>query len=392
MKRVTVGVLLDADFDYGVGVLDGVRDFARVRPDWRVLPIPYSQEGLLTRLVRADELHGVVGSLVSDRWFQSRFPCEFPMINTSNLSRVENVGSVVPDDEAAGRLVARHFFELGYLHAGVVAERATYASQMRRDGFMTFMREHGVTVTEPCGTAAYRYETGWQEWLAALRQETAVFCTSDHLACRFWGLCKSGDPSGRTNIAALAGVGDSLTDRVVSGLDLTSVALPARAVGLKAAERLARVLTGERLVVREWVPPVELVVRGSTARFASADEVVARAMGLAIQTLAENPGVAEVARRVGVSRRTLELRFHAAFGHGPAEEFRERRLELAKRLLVETDLTIAEVAARTGGGSVQAFTTLVRHACGCPPAAFRKRSQTLQHLEDESSRSRERDG
>ncbi len=373
MKQVTVGVLLDADFDYGVGVLEGVRDFARARPDWRVLPIPCAREGLLARLVRAGEIQGVVGALVSDRWFQSHFPLEFPMINTSNLSHVENVCSAVPDDEAAGRLVARHFCELGYLHAGVVAERATYASQLRRDGFMAFMREHGVAVTEPSGTAAYRYETGWQEWIAALRQETAVFCTSDHLACRFWELCKSGGQPARTCVAALAGVGDSLTDRVVSGLDLTSVVLPARAVGQKAAERLVRVLAGERQVVREQVAPVELVVRGSTARFASADEVVARAMGLAIQTLAQNPGVADVARRTGVSRRTLELRFRAAFGHGPAEELRARRLELAKRLLVETDLTIAEIAARTGGGSVQAFTTRFRHACGSPPAEYRKR-------------------
>jgi AraC family transcriptional regulator of adaptative response / DNA-3-methyladenine glycosylase II len=79
---------------------------------------------------------------------------------------------------------------------------------------------------------------------------------------------------------------------------------------------------------------------------------------------------------VGVSRRTLELRFHAAFGHGPAEALRLRRLVLAKRLLSETGLTVAEVAARVGGGSVQTFTTLFRRLSGVTPAAFRRTSRS----------------
>jgi LacI family transcriptional regulator len=178
-------------------------------------------------------------------------------------------------------------------------------------------------------------------------------------------------------VSAIAGVGDSLAARVVSGLDLTSVPLPGRAVGLKAAALLARLFAGDRATVCERVSPSGLAVRGSTARFASSDEVVARAMGMALQTLAQNPGVGEIARRAGVSRRTLELRFHTAFGHGPAAEFRARRLELAKRLLAETDLTVAEIAAHVGAASVQAFTTFFRQSCGQPPAAYRQSAGTV---------------
>ena len=136
--------------------------------------------------------------------------------------------------------------------------------------------------------------------------------------------------------------------------------------------RLARLLEGDRTLVRELVAPTELIVRGSSARFASPDEVVARALGVALQTLAQHPGVDEVARRVGVSRRTLELRFRAAFGKGPADVFRARRLELSQRLLAETDLSVAEIAARTGSGSVQSFTTLFRRTFGFPPAEYRR--------------------
>jgi DNA-binding LacI/PurR family transcriptional regulator len=376
MNELTIAVLLDTEFEYGVGVLEGVRDFGRSRPAWRVLPVAHTQEALLTRLVRSGELRGVIGTFVSDRWIESRFQTALPVVNTYNLSHVTCACSVVPDDAAVGRLVARHFCDLGCARAAVISERATAYSQLRREGFIAHLREHGVEVSEPGGAGAFRLETGWQAWMSELRQDTAVFCTDDHLARRFWDVCKGTEPSPLPFLGVLAGAGDSLTDRVVSGLDLTSVALPARAVGWRAAARLARLLEGEREIVREMVPPEELIVRGSTARYASPDAVVARAMGLALQTLAQNPGVDELARRIGVSRRTLELRFHAAFGHGPAEEIRSRRLLLAKRLLAETGLTVAEVSARVGGGSVQAFTTLFRRACGCPPAEFRRASRT----------------
>ena len=372
MNQLTIAVLLDTDFEYGVGVLEGVRDFGRNRPAWRVLPVSHTQESLLTRLVRSGELQGLAGTFISDRWIESRFPDTLPMVNTSNLSHVARVSSVVPDDAAVGRLVARHFCDLGCVCAAVIAERATAFSQLRREGFLAHMREQGVTVTEPEGGETFRLETGWQAWAAGLRQETAVFCTSDHVARRFWDVCKCVAPSPLPLISVLAGAGDSLADRVMSGVDLTSVVLPARAVGMRAAARLARLLEGGREVVREVVPPEELIVRGSSSRYASPDEVVARAMGLALQTLSQNLGVDEVARRVGVSRRTLELRFRAAFGHGPAEAFRLRRLVLAKRLLAETGLTVAEVSARVGGGSVQTFTTLFRRLCGCTPAEFRR--------------------
>lgn len=58
---VNIGVLLDPDFDHAVEILEGVRTYARARPDWRVVPVPAAQEALLARLVRAGELRGVIG-------------------------------------------------------------------------------------------------------------------------------------------------------------------------------------------------------------------------------------------------------------------------------------------------------------------------------------------
>lgn len=372
MKTLTLGVLLDPDIDYGIGVLEGVRAFARSQAAWRVLPLGQAQEAVLGRLVRSGELHGLIGTFVSDRWLEGLFPGFEPLVNTSNLSRIATVCSVVPDDAAVGRAVARHFCELNVRRAVCLADRSTWASQLRREGFVAALRERGISAEAPDCGEAFRHEAAWRNWAESVTQETAVFCTSDALARRFHLLCKGLDPAVAKNVAVLAGAGDSLTERVVAGLDLTSVPLPARTVGVRAAERLARILAGDRAVVCETVSPEPVVVRGSTARVAAPDEVVSRALGIALQTLDQNAGTDELARRTGVSRRTLEMRFRRAFGRGPAREIRARKIELAKRLLVETDLGVAEVARRCGCGSVQAFTTLFHRAVGRPPAEHRR--------------------
>jgi len=375
VDEITIGVLLDPDIEYGIGVLEGVREYARHFPAWRVLPLGQAQEGLLVRLARTGELRGLIGTIISDRWFGGRLAA-LPTVNTSNLSHVTAVSSVVPDDEAAGRLVARHFCDLNVPAAGVVADRATYAARLRREGFLTEMRSRGVPVSEPPENDAFRPEAVWVPWFRSLAAGAAVFCASDAQARRLY-LADRALAGAAGAAPLLAGVGDSLAERAVAGLDLTSVALPARAVGRRAAARLERLLAGERVVTREAVAPEALVVRASTARYGASDEVVARAMGLALRTLAQNLGVDELARRVGVSRRTLELRFRAVFGHGPAREVRARKLAMAARLLAETELPVAEVARRCGCGGAQAFTTLFRRAFGSAPGAYRRAKLTL---------------
>ncbi|HRR33230.1 MAG TPA: helix-turn-helix domain-containing protein [Kiritimatiellia bacterium] len=376
-----IGVLLDADFDYGVEVLEGVRTFARTRPDWHVMPIPAAQEGLLTRLARSGDLHGVVGAFLSDRWIESRLPPTLKVVNAANLSPITSVCSVVPDDFAVGRLAARHLLDLGYRNMLVVADRATYASHLRREGFLAAAAAEpechveDLTAEASGSSATYRLETVWQAWLETAERETAVFCVSDHLACRFWSVCRACAPEVQARVCAIVGVGDAVAARVISGLDLTSVPLPGRTIGHHAAARLERLLAGGTGVCCERIAPEGITVRGSTSRYASADPVVARAMGIALQTLDQHLGVDEIARRTGVSRRTLELHFRIAFGRSPAEEIRIRRLELARRLLAETSLPVASIAARVGAGSVQAFTTLFRQTFGLPPAAWRAKHE-----------------
>lgn len=84
--------------------------------------------------------------------------------------------------------------------------------------------------------------------------------------------------------------------------------------------------------------------------------------------------VPEVARHVGVGRRSLERRFRATVGHGVLEEIQRCRYARAVRLLVETDLPVKVIVDRAGFGSHEHLRRLFRKFGGMTPDAYRRKN------------------
>lgn len=83
--------------------------------------------------------------------------------------------------------------------------------------------------------------------------------------------------------------------------------------------------------------------------------------------------VAELAGRANLSVATLERRIRVNFGTTPRSFLAEIRLNEAGRLLKESNLTIAEVADRSGYESPASFTRAFRRRQGVAPGEFRRR-------------------
>jgi LacI family transcriptional regulator, galactose operon repressor len=84
--------------------------------------------------------------------------------------------------------------------------------------------------------------------------------------------------------------------------------------------------------------------------------------------------VADVLRAVPLSRRVLEAKFKKLLARTPHDEIVRVQIERVKQLLVETDLPLATIAARTGYRHVEYMTVAFKHATGQPPSHYR-----LQH-------------
>ncbi len=100
--------------------------------------------------------------------------------------------------------------------------------------------------------------------------------------------------------------------------------------------------------------------------------LVERAMAR-IEAGALNEGsVDDLASALAVSGRHLRRALTAALGVGPVELAQSRRLALAKQLLQDTSLPIAELALASGFASLRRFNALFQARFGRPPSALRR--------------------
>lgn len=82
--------------------------------------------------------------------------------------------------------------------------------------------------------------------------------------------------------------------------------------------------------------------------------------------------VSAIARRAGVTARTLELIFRKSIGETPGAYYLRLRLNAARRLVLDTALPMADIAARTGFSSASSFSRAFSSGFGRSPAALRR--------------------
>jgi LacI family transcriptional regulator len=153
---------------------------------------------------------------------------------------------------------------------------------------------------------------------------------------------------------------------------LSSVALDTEQAGYEAAELLHELMTGRtRKARRILVAPTHVVVRRSTDTRATEDRDIARAVRFIQDNVVHSIGVDDVVEHVGCSRRTLELRFQKILGRSVNREIQEIRLDRAKQLLAETDLTVSRIAEALAFGSSNYMIRLFRQRLNLSPIEYR---------------------
>ena len=102
-----------------------------------------------------------------------------------------------------------------------------------------------------------------------------------------------------------------------------------------------------------------------------ADLTTAPARAWALDHLDERLPLRALARRASMSVRTFTRRFRDETGESPAQWLTRQRVERARQLLEDTDLSVDRIAAEAGFGSAASLRQHL-HAClGVSPSAYR---------------------
>lgn len=121
-----------------------------------------------------------------------------------------------------------------------------------------------------------------------------------------------------------------------------------------------------------WVP---LLV---DALLGEAPQVPSRLASLiaAVESNLSKPWTVDImAERVGVSASRLHALFQESLDKSPRAWLTDLRLEQVCRLLATTDVSIAELAYRSGYADQSALTRALRKATGLTPAAYRRQAR-----------------
>jgi transcriptional regulator GlxA family with amidase domain len=109
-----------------------------------------------------------------------------------------------------------------------------------------------------------------------------------------------------------------------------------------------------------------------------------RRVSPALEAMSREPArrwtIAELARVCGLSRAAFNRRFAAATGTSPLRHLYLARMDLAGRRLLETDDSLAAIAAEIGYESEFAFGKAFKRRFGVPPGTYRRSRAPVMRL------------
>jgi AraC family transcriptional regulator, regulatory protein of adaptative response / methylated-DNA-[protein]-cysteine methyltransferase len=104
---------------------------------------------------------------------------------------------------------------------------------------------------------------------------------------------------------------------------------------------------------------------------------VARGMRLIQEGFLDRAPVSQLAETLGIGPRHLLRLFLHHLGATPSQLAATRRVQIAKRLLDETEIPLSEIAFAAGFASIRRFNDAFRTTYGRPPSSFRRVAEPM---------------
>lgn len=260
--------------------------------------------------------------------------------------RKRNLVRFVNRNEEIGAKGAAYLMSLGTFasYAFVADEQGRGWSRLRERAFRSHLHAAGLR--------CHAFVPGRDEltsWLQALPKPAAIMAPFDFRAKEVLDACHTAKIAVPRDVALL-GVDDDDLICETTRPSLSSIHLDQETIGYRAAETLDRLMSARKPCAVEtvYLPTGDVVERESTRAIPPAVRLVERMKAFIDAHALEDISAADVAARIGVSRRLADLRFRELTGGTVRQAIEERRFAEIKRKLVETDLPIGKITRLCG--------------------------------------------
>lgn len=380
-----LAILYPASVPWFARCLDGIRRYAREHGKWQLICSPPTLRGAEESALTIRKMEGWDGDAIivatnDAKELLAARKMPIPVVNFAGGNRQSfGIPRVMVNHYAAGRLAATHLLDRGLRHLAFFGWKGLWYSEQRQKGFNDRAAEAGAQCELFLRTPGRESHLKWPDriagpakWLSSLPRPCGIFAVHDYRAqfllevCAEAGLRIPGD-------IALIGMDDDETICEHSVPTLTSISRNSERVGREAMALLDRMLRGHPQGEDVLIDPDGVVARQSTDRQYCSDPLVQSALDFVRENLAARINISAIAERLGVSKRTLEMRFRESSGSPPHQFLTGLRVHYAQALLqLPQKRTIEQIASQCGLGTPATLHAAFRRYVGTSPARFRK--------------------
>lgn len=373
-----VALLIETSNAYARGLLRGVVSYTREHQPWSLYLSEHNRGDQPPAWLADWDGHGIIARIENEEIAKALRKVSVPIVDMSAARLLPSLPWFETDDGAIANLAAEHLLERGFKHFGYAGDARFNWSKWRAEHFENSLRAAGCScsVFNP-GPNARPEEMveNLAQWIRALPKPVGVFACYDFLGQQVLDACRRLHVAVPDEVGVIGVDNDELLCEL-SEPPLTSVIPNTHRTGYEAAALLDAMMRGK--IVRgetNLIPPLGVATRQSTDVLVIDDRNIARAAHFIRRNACSGINVSDVLRAVPQSRTRLERGFKRYFGRTPHEEILRTRLHRVKELLVETDLSLEQIAERTAFFHVEYLSVAFRREIGIPPSQFRAQNR-----------------
>lgn len=297
---------------------------------------------------------------------------------------VQGVPNIIPDDYTIAKIALEHFMDRGFSHLAFCGFEEIHWSFERGKYFAELAEAQGLHTAEyqikNVQDAFFMDKTllAITRWLENLTYPLGLFACNDDCAKIVSAACESAGIRVPEDIALL-GVDNDEMVCLPNSPPLSSVVQNFEKSGFDAAALLDRIMKGQEKLAsqRIVIQPTHVVARHSTDILAVDDPEIAKALQYIRQNINQPIGIPDVMTATMMSRRALEYRFQKVLGRSIGSLIRSQRVDQISKLLIETNLSISQIAKELGYTSAEHIARYFRREKGTSPSEFRNTKGNL---------------
>ena len=370
--------------------LRGIAQYSKLHGPWiffREPPFYIASTFGVTRITKklpnpdAWEVDGVIAHIPYTKQGRQVIPKDTPLVISPYASQeLPDACNFVTDDDMIGKLAAEYFLKRNFRYFAFCGYKNMTWSQKREQNFAKELRKSKIelhTFTQS-GLELINVDTKKKgrlllgEWLRSLPKPLAVMACNDDRALDVCEACKLVTLHVPHDVAILGVDNDDLVCEFANP-PLSSIAVNNERAGYEAAELLGQLMSGKSPTRKQIIAkPTHVVPRQSSDMFAVDDPDMAKALRFIQEHSISDIHVEDVVEAVPLSRRVLESRFRKIAGHSILSEIRRARVERIIQLLIETNLSISEIALKLSYTGIEHIARYFRRETGMSLVEYRK--------------------